>query len=517
MANQDRAGAGAKAEVGKIRPLERGLQALCMVLLVSISALTLVAAALTFAQGAGGKPPKTAGPASAQGAAGQAGAGSPADAAAMAKALKEMKDQIDAEQKKVDQSLDSTKTLLSTLITLVGVYSVIVAATAFVTIKFAREDAREQIGSMSANAKSQVDSMREDSREKIKDLGAKIGKIQQDFPEFAFLHEQMGKLVRDIQSSIPPESDWNDNDSYDRLNEEARQRILRSEVTVTAMSVFALDKSALIRGGLATIYGGFARFYLARHNKGTNDIDGDYERALFYAGLAIAFSEYSAGSLRLRGAIYLSRYDQLSKRQPPVEAARLKTLLTDAQTELSDAIRKDTDEIVDAGAHYNKAVAETFAGKREEAVKTLRGLIQLKGRISRAHRKKYLPSAYQNLACYLALDAAEAGKTDAARATELSKEAVAAAKDGAAEFQAADDKEMLAEFLGAIEDELKPGKDFAGLAQEYRDQLDQVGKAPAPVPGGASAGAQAAQTAPAAAGANAPAPAQNASGTGVTP
>ncbi len=480
MASQNApAAAGPGATDPGIRPLERMLRTACIALLVCLAAATLAAAATVVAavawpQSGTASPPIQSG----HGANTNPGAGASANGqidAAVAAARKELEARIDKEQKeaidRVNERLDSVKTILASLVTLVGLYSVIVAVTAFVTVKYARDDAKETINSLREYATAQITYLKE-----------KIVEIQQEFPEFGSLHERMESLVREMQGSMRSEADWNDDETFKALSEEERQGILHNEVAFAAISVFALDRSATMRSRLPAIYSAFARFYLGRHNTAAEGNDGDYERAQYYASIAVRESDYSAGALRLRGAIYLARYDRLSNATPPPGADKLNDLLSKAQKTLSEAIQKDTAESVDAGAHYNLAVAQNYAGKRADAVKTLRNLIRLRGKLSWVHREKYLPYIYQNLACYLALQAAEVAATDATKAAELSTEAVAAAKDGVAEFQPPEDKPQLKALLSAIRDELKPGKDLAVLEQSYQDQLHLLGQPPPPPP-----------------------------------
>jgi len=303
--------------------------------------------------------------------------------AAIKSATKDLETQIEADRdaasKKIDAKLDDAKTLLNLLITLVGVYSVVIGATAFVTVKFARDDAKEQIstlrdaaaeqvGLLREDAKGQVDTLRENAatqintvrdnaKEKIEELQERIAKIQEEFPEFGSLHDRVEGLVREMQQSMPSEADWNDDETFRALKEVERQAVLHNEMVITAMSVFALNRSPTARTRLSAIYGAFARFYLGRHNTSADGNEADYERALYYATLAMRDSDYDAGYLRLRGAIHLARYDRLKQATPRPTDDALERILKAAKADLKEAIAKDSAECVDGGAHYNLGVA----------------------------------------------------------------------------------------------------------------------------------------------------------------
>lgn len=369
-------------------------------------------------------------------------------------AEKDLQSEIEADRasagKSIDEKLEDAKTLLNLLTALVGVYSILVGVTAFVTVKFARDDAKEQ----------------------IKSLQEGIEKIQQQFPEFGALHERMDWLVREMQRSMPSESDWNDDETYRALTEEERQRVLHNEVAVTAISLFALDRSAMMRSRLAEVYAAFARFYLGRHNTSADGPEADYERALYYAVLSVRFGQYSAKALRLRGAIYLARYARLKKAGPATIKDKVDLLLSSAESDLKDAIAKDTAESVDAGAHYNMALVQYYQDDIPGAVSTCRHLIALEKKLTTAHREKYLPDTYVNLACLLAMLAQKNGAADPQEMAQLSREAVEALQAGWKDFKATMALDRgLAQLRKGIERELEAGKDLDRLTLPYKEQI----------------------------------------------
>jgi tetratricopeptide (TPR) repeat protein len=443
----------------------RGLFLVCGLLLLLMAAITLNATwSLVF--GATGSPqaapaPKTAKPESANQPANQvSSAARDAIGSQINDAKKELEARIDADQKvaneRIEEKTASTKELLDKLITLVGVYSVILGITAFVSVKYARDEAGAQI---------------EIFRKKIEE-------IEQNFPEFSRLDERIHRLMRGMELRMPSESDWNDDDSFRALTEEERQDILNNEATITAISAFALDRSPSVRARLVSIYGAFARFYVSRHNTSPDLSETDYIRALSYASKAIELSPESMGGFRLRGAIYLSRYERLSKTIPPVDDAKLKQLLQSAESDFAEAISKSTGDQVDAGAYYNLALARYYEGDIEGAVSVSRRLVGQRSKISTVHREKYLPGIYLNLGCFLAglaQGAADQNRTKARKQFEA--EVVQALTAGVEDFRSTATLDGgLAQLKKKIKKELLAGGDLSQLSTAHKDELDALVK-----------------------------------------
>jgi tetratricopeptide (TPR) repeat protein len=370
-------------------------------------------------------------------------------------AKKELEVTIDADRKnagdRIDEKMDGAKQLLDRLITLTGVYSVILGFTAFLSVKFARDEAREQ----------------------VEILDKKIAEIEQSFPEFSRLDERIQRLMRGMELRMSDEADWNDDESYRALSEEQRQEYLNNEATLTSISAFALDRPPSVRARLVSIYGAFARFYLGRHNTSPDLSEADYVRALSYASRAIDLSPERMSGYRLRGAIYLSRYERLSKIAPPVDGAKLKHLLQSAESDFAEAIGKGTKDEVDAGAYYNQALTRYYEGDIAGAAAASRQLLGLKSRISSAHREKYLPDIYLNLGCFLAMQARSAAEQQRTEDEQhFSAEAVQALKGGIDDFQSTASLDGgLVLLKKGIQKELLEGGDLSHLAPAQKEEV----------------------------------------------
>lgn len=447
--------------------VERGLLLFCFGLL-SLLALITMSSAWSWAYGATSSRPPVSAAKAAQKNAGSQPPNQPDSSALrdeldsrVAEAKKELNASIDADRKnaneRIDEKTDAAKQLLDRLITLTGLYSVILGFTAFLSVKFARDEAREQI---------------EIFRKKIEE-------IEQSFPEFSKLDERIQRLMRGMELSMPSESDWNDDDTFRALCEEERQTILNNEAIITAISVFALDGTATGRARLVPIYSAFARFYLGRHNTSPDLSEADYVRALSYASRAINLSPESVGGYRLRGAIYLSRYERLEKIDPPVGADKLKNLLQSAESDFAEAIGKGTGELVDAGAYYNQALARYFGGDIAGAIAVSRRLVGLRSKISSAHREKYLPDIYLNLGCFLAMLAKDAaGKNQTKARQQFSSEAVQALVSGVEDFKSTATQDVgLTSLKNGIRKEMLAGGDLSHLGAAYTDKLNALLKA----------------------------------------
>ena len=361
---------------------------------------------------------------------------------------RDLESRIDAERKeegeKIDVQLAGAKELLNALLGLTALASLIIGFLTYMSVKYARDEAKDQV---------------EIFRKRLEELEAK-------FPEFGGLDERIRQKLREVEVLLPTEANWNDVVSFRKLREGQKQQILDNEIAISAsISVFGLDRSPAMRTRLVAIYSAFARFYSARYDATSNSSESDYVRAVSYATRAIELSPEAIEGYRLRGAIYLARYDRGSRATPPEEKGSLDQLLDLAEADLKFATSRKNP--LDAGAFYDLAILQHYRENTTAAVEISRELIQGKDKISAMHRSKYLPDTYRNLACYLSKMAEGAGNNT--EKEKLSKEAVDAVRQGMEEFKPADRGRD--ELKDGIEGELKAGGDLAGLEQTYRDQI----------------------------------------------
>ena len=360
------------------------------------------------------------------------------------------------------------------LVVLVGIYTTILSFLALGTVAFNRQDAKEQLTAgrealtrLQAETRAQLGEVRTTTLGQLSDLQEEI---RRDIPEIHRLHGRILEIMHELQSILPDEADWNDNDSYRGLTEGVRQEILVSEFTVAALTIFNLERAPMQRAALANIDRALARFYIARHNTSADHSEADYERARFYASESIRLEPEMSRSYRLRGAIALGRFDTLGAAATP-DVSRL--LLQAAEADLLIAISRDTPQLSDAGAHYNEALVRFYSNDLDGAIRESRRSIGLRASFTPEHREKYLSDMYVNLACYLARKARQS--TDVAAKESLSQESVRVFRDGVAEFQpTARIDGGLDALLRGLRRELAPGGDLDGLEDRWKDQLHEL-------------------------------------------
>lgn len=380
----------------------------------------------------------------------------------------ELESRLDTEQKRlegeIDKDLAVTKDLQNALLGLTALASLIIGFLTYMSVKFAREDADGQVKLL---------------KEHVAKYAMKIDALEASFPEFGGLDERIRQKLREVELLLPSEADWNDAHSFDRLFEKDKQQILDNEIAISAsVSVFALDRSPAMRARLLSIYSAFARFYSARYDATIPPNESDYVRAVSYASRAIELRLPDAVEpYRLRGAIYLSRYDKGAKATPREADTALSGYLTDAEKDLKSAIAKK--DPVDGGAYYDMALLYAYRNDLANAVRISRELIDQRDKISRVHREKYLPDTYRNLACFLARQTENASTADK---QALSLEVVQTLKNGLETFQVTSNG--LVALREAIVDELsdaakingkpRPKGELLRLEKDYQDQIKKL-------------------------------------------
>ncbi len=311
------------------------------------------------------------------------------------------------------------RAILDRLITLVGVFSAILALCAFATVRLAREDAQAQQNRI----KNDLDEFKGGAE---KDLDNFRKQIWSELPQMRNLKDSLRDLMLDLERTIPYEADWNDAVSYDRLDTTKRENILIAEGTVNALKIFVSRDSPAIVATQARLYSSLARFYFGRFRAEKGEADG--ERAHIYTRKAGEMEPNNSAADRLRGAIFLAQYrilkDKVAKAVEARKAANpgvgsqetaqeqesLGALLDSAEDFLKIAIGKDKS---DAGAALNLALAARYRGDFDRAIKVSRDAIANRGKMNSQQVQKYLPSLYLNLACYLARKADTASTTEA--------------------------------------------------------------------------------------------------------
>jgi hypothetical protein len=394
---------------------------------------------------------------------------------------KDLEARINADRKdaadRINQEREETKDVLGALIGLTALASLIVGFLTYASVKNTRDDAEKLF-----------DRTREEAARLLEDVRKRIADIVGTFPEFAGLDERIRKQMREVESRMPPEADWNDDASFRALEESDKQEILDSEIAISAsVSVFALDRVPLLRARLVTIYVALARFYLGRYNTSHSPAEGDYVRAVSYATRVVQANMEAPGGYRLRGAIHLARYEREKKANPPVSNQQL---LDSAAKDFAIAVASQ--DPIDAGAFYNLALVQHYRTKTAEAAATCRQLIARKDKVSPIQRKKYLPDIYRNLAGFLAL-LADASAQNKIEADKLSSESVEAVRDGVKEFEPTmKQDDGFKELKTGVLAELEPGKDLNKLEKSFRDQIEALFAPPQP----AAAAAGTANTVP---------------------
>lgn len=353
----------------------------------------------------------------------------------------------------IDKELEHSKMLLDGLVAMVGVYTVLLGLTAFMTVKFSRDDAKEKL----------------ESFQKALDV------VQESFPQFAKMDERMLLVMSEIVRRMPSEDDWSDDKALSSVDEFNRQYILDSEIVVAAASVFALERSPGLQATVFTIYMNFARFHATRFKDATAAEGNDFARAVRFAGKAIQVNNTHPEGYRRRGAIWLDGYEKLKSATTPQEIERRENLLGKAENDLDEAVRLCQGDELDAGAYYNRALAHFHRKKINEAIDLSEELLKPKNkrRIPNDHWYRFMPDVFINLGGYYVMVALEAKRAnDTATENEYSERAVKAVERGITEpAMAAGAGRALTKIKKLLKRELDEKKELGQLDPAYVTRL----------------------------------------------
>ena len=296
-------------------------------------------------------------------------------------------------------------------------------------------------------------------------------KIWSELPEMRNLKDGLRDLLLDLERTIPAETNWNAARPYENLDETQRQKILIGEATVGALQVFVSSESSVNRETLARFFRALARFYLGRVR--IEKQTADAERANIYAWKSQDMEPESVDGYRLRGALYLAKYRNLKKDASVPDSAeksnKLETWLGEAESFLGGAMKWDSN---DAGAAYNLALLHLYRDQLDRAIDLSRETIGKQDNFSHLHVRKYLPSIYLNLGCFLAKKADLEKERQAQE--KLREEAVKAVEEGYVYFE----KKKISLGIQALRDGIRREKmdtgDFRNLSAAEHPRLDAV-------------------------------------------
>ncbi len=376
-------------------------------------------------------------------------------AAQVATAEKESREHIDKE-------LEHSKMLLDGLVAMVGVYTALLGLTALVTVKFSRDDAEKQ-----------MQLARDATAKDLERFQKGLEELTLSFPEFKQMGERMRSILHEIELLMPPRENWFQDRWFEDLESESHAQIQASELTVAAISIFALERAPRIKPSLESIYYEFALYYTGR-SLSSDQQKGDFARALMYAKRVIDLSPSNSVGYRLQGAVYLERYRGLPAPTSAKETAEKDDLLKKAQVALDQALKEGTADSVDAAAYYDRALLAFNQKNVRDAIAVLERLLKQRDKVSGPDADKYLPDVYRNLACGFAMLADQA-KQDKPEAQKQSDRAVGTIRVALEDFRAKTDLYRgLAKLIKVLEEELKPGGDLSKLDKWYVDQIREV-------------------------------------------
>jgi len=400
---------------------------------------------------------------------------------------------------------DQQRSVLDRLVTLVGGYSLLIGLTAYFSLKSARDEAQSQnalsatqlgnhmklaeemLGNHLKSADDRVTNLLKSIDDRLtnylrytsdelqlvrKGANDQLGQNKTDWAEFKTLiwselpdmrtmQRGLRSLLFELEKIIAPETDWNDERAYEALNEEQKQEILISELTIAALPTLISRDATESIASLARLYRALARFYFGRYKVEKSRTDAD--RADAYISRALNIDAEHAGSYRLRGAVYLAE-----QRLNPSPSGQPDPLLNRAEKNLRLALQKDKNDL---GSYYNLALALERGGHRPEGIELIRGVLLRWSDFSEAQKRKYVASIVLNQACDLNAEARAA--KDPAQHKILQDEALKTVVDGWSLLLAGRDTNGLVSLRKSIDRELKPAGDLGDLTPDHKATLSQ--------------------------------------------
>jgi hypothetical protein len=380
------------------------------------------------------------------------------------------KDQIAGSAKALDVFLRTSTDTLNALQKNVQLQLELLTQTAQADLFKFKNDVQSELDTLKASTDSRLAGMEDHTQRELERLKDEIRDFQKrlwaELPEMRNLKDNLQLLLVDLERVIPAESNWNDERPYESLSGRQKQRIQISESTVGALRIFISPDSALYQETLSKLYRALARFYFGKCRSEGQIADG--ERADAHVSSAIEIDRKNGSAYRLRGAIALAMNEILAPAAKTADQAEAERLLDQADTDLKTALDLDKNDL---GAYYNRALVLLTRKEIAEALELSENTIGRLAEFPSNQIRKYAAPIYRNAGCFLALQAEKSATGE--KRTELRERSIRMLQSAGRFLARLDHKASLDYMISAISNELKTG-DFKNFEQTQKAELEEL-------------------------------------------
>lgn len=291
--------------------------------------------------------------------------------------------------------------LLTFLVTIITLYALALGLNSYFGLKQILESGKDDLARLKEFITATRGSISQQLTDTTSELQEFRGTITAKYPEIGNMHENLRKLVNDIDAAFPPGRIWTL--EYAELTARQREQIAGAEIRIASLEFFQLARGEF-RKDIQKIYQRLGRFYSSKYL--ADGYECDWERASLYFEKAMDIdSEKLPVQLRVDHGVHLTAKEvRLLENNTPIPSAEresIKKLRSRAKEEFSTS--RNTDKTV-LGASFNLAWVIGRQISDGEPAASYDECIALYSEVIEAHNadteylRKYLADAYMNRA-----------------------------------------------------------------------------------------------------------------------
>jgi hypothetical protein len=288
------------------------------------------------------------------------------------------------------------QTMIGTLITITGLYAVILSLLTYTKLQQMSVETKEAIDDNTKKIDAAVKAL----KEQFTDLG---DQVRADIPAVHGIGRKLEELLVQLQHRLHVDGDLTTQDKYGIISIEMIEQTAIDEMVINSLDIFNIKKDVGKVRTIARLYSSLAQFYFVRSTyhrkrKESSLADSSFLRATIYSEKASEIDPSDPVAWRVRGAITTWQAETLKENMKSPEYD--KKLIDRAQYYFSKSLSLDDNE---PGALDGIAWCSSETGQHREAIEFVSKLVSAAQKMKSSHQRKYLLFAYPSRAMYRSL------------------------------------------------------------------------------------------------------------------